>query len=116
VGQLNRRQIAVLERLAPMTHESGTDKGRRHIYGGRSAVRTALFLATLSAIHHAPCMKDFYQRLVQAGKPKKIALVIARRKLLTLINAVFRSGEPYRVLLADCPRTPACLPSGGDNE
>ena len=84
-----------------MAHESGTYKGRRRIYGGRSAVRTALFLATLSAVRHDPRMKDFYQRLVQAGKPKKVALVASMRKLLTIINAVFRSGEPYRVLPAD---------------
>jgi transposase len=101
LGQLNRRQIAALVGLAPMAHESGTYKGRRRIYGGRSAVRTALFLATLSAVRHDPRMKDFYQRLVQAGKPKKVALVAAMRKLLTIINAVFRSGEPYRVLQAD---------------
>ena len=101
LGQLNRRQIAALVGLAPMAHESGTYKGRRRIYGGRSAVRTALFLATLSAVRHDRRMKDFYQRLVQAGKPKKVALVAAMRKLLTIINAVFRSGEPYRVLQAD---------------
>ena len=101
LGQLNRRQIAALVGVAPMAHESGTYKGRRRIYGGRSAVRTALFLATLSAVRHDPRMKDFYQRLVQAGKPKKVALVAAMRKLLTIINAVFRSGEPYHVLQAD---------------
>lgn len=101
LGQLNRRQIAALVGLAPMAHESGTYKGRRRIHGGRSAVRTALFLATLSAVRHDPRMKDFYQRLVQVGKPKKVALVAAMRKLLTIINAVFRSGEPYRVLQAD---------------
>ena len=101
LGQLNRRQIAALVGLAPMAHESGSYKGRRRIYGGRSAVRTALFLATLSAVRHDRRMKDFYQRLVQAGKPKKVALVAAMRKLLTIINAVFRSGEPYRVLQAD---------------
>jgi len=101
LGQLNRRQIAALVGLAPMAHESGTYKGRRRFYGGRSAVRTALFLATLSAVRHDRRMKDFYQRLVQAGKPKKVALVAAMRKLLTIINAVFRSGEPYRVLQAD---------------
>ncbi|WP_172649454.1 transposase [Thiolapillus brandeum] len=98
LGQLNRRQIAALVGLAPMAHESGSYKGRRRIYGGRSAVRTTLFLATLSAVHHDARMRDFYQRLVNAGKPKKVALVAAMRKLLIIINAIFRSGEPYRVL------------------
>ncbi|HFD87693.1 MAG TPA: IS110 family transposase [Gammaproteobacteria bacterium] len=101
LGQLNRRQIAALVGLAPMAHESGTYKGRRRIYGGRSAIRTALFLATLSAVRHDRPNKDYYQRLVQAGKPKKVALVTAMRKMLTIINAVFRSGEPYRIFQAD---------------
>jgi len=83
--------------LALIAHESGSYKGRRRIYGSRAAVRRALFLTTLSAVHHDPRLKAFYQRLVQAGKPKKVALVTAMRKLLTIINAVFRSGEPYRV-------------------
>ena len=101
LGQLNRRQIAALVGLAPMAHESGSYKGRRRIYGGRAAVRRALFLATLSAVRHDLRLKAFYQRLVQAGKPKKVALVAAMRKLLTIINAVFRSGEPYRVIQAN---------------
>ncbi len=101
LGQLNRRQIAALVGLAPMAHESGSYKGRRRIYGGRAAVRRALFLATLSAVRHDPRLKAFYQRLVQAGKPKKVALVAAMRKLLTIINAVFRSGEPYCVIQAN---------------
>ncbi|MEW6729675.1 MAG: IS110 family transposase [Pseudomonadota bacterium] len=99
LGSLNRRQIAALVGLAPMAHESGTYKGRRRIYGGRASVRTALFLACLSAVRFDPRMKDFYQRLLHAGKAKKVALVAAMRKLLTIINAVFRSGEPYRVTL-----------------
>lgn len=99
LGSLNRRQIAALVGLAPMAHESGTYKGRRRIYGGRASVRTALFLACLSAVRFDPRMKDFYQRRLNAGKAKKVALVAAMRKLLTIINAVFRSGEPYRVTL-----------------
>lgn len=70
-----------------------------HLRGGRASVRTALFLASLSAVRFDPRMKDFYQRLLNAGKAKKVALVAAMRKLLTIINAVFRSGEPYRVTL-----------------
>lgn len=97
LGRLNRRQIAALVGVAPVANESGTYKGRRRIHGGRAAVRTALYLATLSAVRHDAKMKAFYQRLVAAGKPKKVALVAAMRKLLTIINAIFRTGKPYQV-------------------
>lgn len=100
LGQLNRRQIAALVGVAPVAHESGQFKGKRRIHGGRASVRTALYLATLSAVRHDTRMKAFYQRLVAAGKPKKVALVAAMRKLLTIINAIFRTGEPYRT--AEC--------------
>ena len=96
LGQLNRRQIAALIGVAPVAHESGQYKGKRRIHGGRSSVRTALYLATLSAVRHDARMKAFYQRLVEAGKPKKVALVASMRKLLTIINAIFRTGEAYR--------------------
>jgi transposase len=97
LGQLNRRQIAALVGVAPVANESGTFKGRRRIHGGRANVRTALYLATLTATRFDPRMKAFYQRLIDAGKPKKVAIVAAMRKLLTIINAVFKSAQPYRV-------------------
>jgi len=97
LGQLNRRQIAALVGLAPMARDSGQYKGRRRIHGGRASVRTALYLATLSAVRFDDRLKAFYQRLLEAGKPKKVALVAAMRKLLTIINAIFRTGEPYRM-------------------
>jgi transposase len=97
LGQLNRRQIAALIGVAPVAHESGQYKGKRRIHGGRSSVRRALYLATLSAVRHDARMKTFYQRLVEAGKPNKFALVASMRKLLTIINAIFRTGEAYRV-------------------
>lgn len=96
LGKLNRRQIAALVGVAPVAHDSGQYRGRRRIHGGRSGVRTALYLATLTAVRHDARMKMFYQRLVGAGKPKKVALVASMRKLLTIINAIFRSDEPYR--------------------
>ena len=86
--------------MAPVAYESGQYKGRRRIYGGRSSVRTALYLATLSAVRHDAGMRAFYQRLLSAGKPTKVALVAAMRKLLTLINAIFRTGQPYRIAKA----------------
>jgi transposase len=95
LGYYNRRQIASLVGVAPFARESGSYKGRSKIYGGRTDVRTALYMATLSAVRHDLRLKTFYQRLIAAGKPKKVALVAAMRKLLTIINAVFRSGETY---------------------
>ncbi|MCA9233413.1 MAG: IS110 family transposase [Pseudomonadales bacterium] len=97
LGRLNRRQIAALVGVAPISHDSGNFRGKRRIYGGRSDVRTALYMATLSAVRHEPRLKAFYARLLAAGKPKKVALVATMRKLLTIINAIFRSGTPYLI-------------------
>lgn len=96
LGQYNRRQIAALVGVAPITRESGQYKGRRRIYGGRPDLRTALYMATLTAVRHDRRIKAFYERLLARGKAKKVALVAAMRKLLTIINAVFRSGQPYQ--------------------
>ena len=93
---LGRRQIAALVGVAPFACESGSYRGRRRIRGGRAHVRTALYLATLTAVRHDPRLKAFYQGLLERGKPKKVALVAAMRKLLTIVNAVFRSDQPYR--------------------
>jgi transposase len=97
LGALGRRQIAALVGVAPFARESGSFRGRRQIRGGRAHVRTALYLATLTAVRHDPRLKAFYQGLLERGKPKKVALVAAMRKLLTILNAVFRSDQPYRV-------------------
>lgn len=99
LGRLDRRRIAALVGIAPFACDSGGYRGSRHIRGGRANVRTALYLATLSAVRHDPRLKAYYQGLLARSKPKKVALVAAMRKLLTIINAVFRSGEPYRL----CP-------------
>lgn len=96
LGRYNRRQIASLVGVAPFTRESGGYKGRSRVYGGRRSIRTALYMATLSAVRHDERLRAFYQRLLAAGKPKKVALVAAMRKLLTIINAVFKTGEHYR--------------------
>jgi len=100
LGHLGRRQIAALVGVAPFACESGSYRGRRHIRGGRANVRTALYLATLTAVRHDPRLKTFYQSLLARGKPKKVALVAAMRKLLTILNAVFHSGQPYRTASA----------------
>jgi transposase len=91
LGTLDRHQIAVLAGVAPLNRDSGKRTGPRTISGGRSAVRTALYMASLSAIRH-PAFKPFYQQLKQRGKPAKVALVACMRKLLTIANALLRDG------------------------
>jgi transposase len=95
LGQLDRRQIASLAGLAPHACDSGTLRGRRMIYGGRAAVRTALYMATLSAVRLNPVLKDFYQHLPTNGKAKKLALTAAMRKRLTILNAILKHKQPF---------------------
>lgn len=92
LGTLSRRKIAKLVGVAPLNRDSGQHSGRRTTWGGRSDVRAALFMATLVAIRYNPMIKTFYKRLVARGKLKKVALVAAMRKLLTILNAIVRDG------------------------
>lgn len=95
LGTLNSREIGKLVGVAPLASDSGKHKGKRFTWGGRAAARSVLYMATLSAVRHEPVLKAFYQRLCAAGKPKKVALVACMRKLLTIINAIIRSGKPW---------------------
>ncbi len=95
LGSLDRRRIAALAGLAPYTRQSGTWRGRSFIGGGRSSVRSVLFMAGLVAIRHNPTLKAFRDRLVAAGKPKIVALVATMRKLLTILNAMIRDQKPW---------------------
>jgi len=88
LGELNRKAIAALVGVAPLNRDSGTLRGRRTIWGGRSQVRTALYMAALSATRFNPIIHAFYTRLLTAGKPKKLALVACMRKLLIILNAM----------------------------
>jgi transposase len=99
LGLLDRRRIAALVGVAPYAVDSGTYRGQRHIFGGRAPLRSALYLAALSASRFDPKFKAFYQSLLARGKAKKVALVACMRKLLTVINAVFRTNTPYRASL-----------------
>ena len=90
LGQLQRRQIAKLVGVAPLADDSGPRKGKRRIWGGRSEVRSVVYMATLAAIRFNPAIKVFHSRLVAAGKPKKVAIVACMRKLLTILNAMLR--------------------------
>lgn len=88
LGKLDRRRIAALVGVAPLNRDSGQMRGQRSIYGGRSEVRRTLYMATLTAVRHNPPLKVFYDKLVAAGKRKKVALVAAMRKLLGMLNAI----------------------------
>jgi transposase len=96
LGALNQREIAKLVGVAPLNCDSGKFKGKRTTWGGRANVRSALYMATLSATRYDPTIKAFYQRLLLAGKPKKVALTACMRKLLAIINAVIKSGTPWQ--------------------
>jgi transposase len=95
LGKLSSKEIASLVGVAPMNRDSGLMRGRRTISGGRSAVRTALFMAALVASKRSPQLAPFYERLVEGGKPKKVALVAVMRKLLITLNAVVARGTPW---------------------
>jgi transposase len=95
LGTLDRKQIAALVGVAPLNRDSGTMHGKRTVWGGRASTRAVLYMATLSAKKHNPAIAAFYRRLVDAGKPKKVALVAAMRKLLTILNAILRDRRPW---------------------
>jgi transposase len=95
LGQLTRQAIAALVGVAPIAQDSGKHRGTRVIAGGRASVRCVLYMATLTATRCNPMIRRFYQRLVAAGKPKKVALVAAMRKLLTMLNAILRDQRPW---------------------
>jgi len=101
LGQLDRREIAALVGVAPFNRDSGRMRGRRTVWGGRGNVRKVLYMSTLAAVRCNPVIRAFYQRLVDAGKRKKVALVACMRKLLVILNAMIRHGtlwSPYVAL------------------
>lgn len=95
LGTLNRRAIAKLAGVAPLNRDSGTWRGQRTIHGGRASVRAAVYMAALVASRHNPVLHAFYHRLLAAGKPKKLALVACMRKLLTILNTMLRTQQPW---------------------
>lgn len=96
LGTLNRKQIAALVGVAPINRDSGTLRGKRSVWGGRAPMRAALYMATLVATKHNIVIRAFYQRLLIAGKAKKVALVACMHKLLTIVNAMMRSGRRWQ--------------------
>jgi transposase len=95
LGRLTRRQIAALVGVAPMAWDSGQMRGRRRIQGGRFEIRRALYMATIVAARHNPVIRAHYERLVAAGKLKKVALVACMRKLLIILNAMARTRTTF---------------------
>ena len=96
LGQLSRKEIAKLAGIAPLNRESGRYRGHRMVWGGRAEVRRALYMATLVATRYNPVIRAMYERLLAAGKPKKVALVACMRKLLTILNAILKHQTPWK--------------------
>jgi transposase len=100
LGRLSHAQIAALVGVAPLNRDSGTLRGRRTVWGGRRAVRTALYMGTLRATRCNPTIRPFYARLLAAGKAKKVALVACMHKLLTILNAMLKHQTPWQAQAA----------------
>jgi transposase len=99
LGRLSRREVSALVGVAPFNRDSGHFRGRQSTWGGRAEIRTTLYMAALAATRHNPVIRGFYQRLLHAGKPKKVALVACMRKLLTILNAIARDRVPFSPVL-----------------
>ena len=95
LGTLGHRQIAALVGVAPFNRDSGTMRGRRTVWGGRARVRASLYMGALTASRWNPVIRDFYQRLLAAGKPKKVALTACMRKLLVILNSILKHRSPW---------------------
>lgn len=95
LGQLNRKAIAKLVGVAPLHRDSGQWRGKRQVWGGRGPVRGVLYMAALVGTRFNPVLKRFYERLLAAGKPKKLALTACMHKLLLILNAVLRTHQPW---------------------
>ncbi len=98
LGRLSRRALAKLVGVAPLSRDSGTMRGRRFVQGGRASVRAVLYMAALVATKRNGVIRAFYQRLLTAGKPKKLALVACMRKLLTILNTMVRTNTPWATI------------------
>lgn len=96
LGTLSSKQVAALVGVAPLNRDSGRWRGKRVVWGGRAHVRAALYMPTVVAVRWNPVLREFYQRLVTAGKPKKVALVACMRKLLVILNAMLKHRTPWQ--------------------
>lgn len=103
LGTLSRRQIAALVGVAPLNRDSGLFRGKRTVWGGRSQLRSVLYMAALSASRVNPAISTFYRRLIEAGKKPKVALTACMRKLLTILNAMMKNRVQWQAHYATCP-------------
>jgi transposase len=95
LGMLSHKRLCALVGVAPFNRDSGQRVGKREVWGGRAPVRSALYMGALVATRHNPLIAEFYERLLKAGKPKKVALVACMRKLLSILNAMIRDRTPW---------------------
>jgi transposase len=95
LGTITHKRLCALVGVAPFNNDSGKRKGKREVWGGRAPVRAALYMGALVATRHNPLIAEFYERLLKAGKPKKVALVACMRKLLSILNAMIRDRAPW---------------------
>ena len=103
LGSFTHKRLCALVGIAPFARDSGRMRGKREVWGGRARVRTALYMSAMVASRHNPLIREFYERLVEAGKPKKVALVACMRKLLSILNAMMRDRTPWRSIHALTP-------------
>jgi transposase len=96
LGEITHRRLCALVGVAPFNRDSGQRSGKREAWGGRAPVRAVLYMSALVATRHNPAIKEFYERLLSTGKPKKVALVACMRKLLTILNALMRDRANWR--------------------
>lgn len=104
IGKLNRQQIAALVGVAPMNCDSGTLRGQRHVRGGRASARATLYMAAFNAMRYNPAIRQFTARLSAAGKPFKVVVTAAMRKLLTMLNAIVKTNTTWKEIT--CPAEP----------
>jgi transposase len=96
LGELNRQKIAALAGLAPYNRDSGKKRGKRRIFGGRQSVRRVLYMAALSAIRYNPTIKSFYERLIEKGKPLKVAITACMREMISIMNVMVKDQTMWR--------------------
>lgn len=99
LGHVNRRRISALLGVAPFNHDSGKFKGQRRIRDGRQSVRNVLYMGVISATRFNPVIKAFYDSLLLRGKPRKVAIIACMHKLIRIINAMMRTGQPFDMSL-----------------
>ena len=101
LGRMTAGESAAMTGLAPIPHDSGTMRGKRAIAGGRQSLRQVLFQAALAAARHNPVLKPVAKRLKERGKPHKLVTIAIARRLITIANAIIKSGDPWRLQLSE---------------